>query len=233
MNSYRKTAIIVGVLFIIGTVAGSMSVLILAPILGAPDYLIRISTNETQVIIGVLLELVMAAAVVAIPYVIFPVFKKHNERVALGYVGARTVEGVGYIAAAVILLSLTTLSQQFVKVGVQDASNFQTLGALLLAGREWATLVGVYIVFNLGALLFYYLLYRTKLIPRCISVWGLIAALLWLTGVLLVLLNLTTTSSTPYTLSFVPMFAQEMVLALWLIVKGFNPSAIASASAKT
>ena len=232
MNTNRKTARIVGVLFIIGTVAGSLSVLLSESILGSPDYLTKIAANETRVVIGALLELVMAAAVVAIPYVIFPILKRHNERIAIGYVGARTMEGVGYIVSVIILLSLTSLSQEFVKAGAPDAFNFQALGALLLAGREWATYVGVYIVFNLGALLFYYLLYQSKLIPRFISAWGFVAALLWLAGVLLVLFDLTTTSSTIYTLSFVPMFAQEMVMAVWLIVKGFNSSAIASGSAK-
>ncbi|GAG71400.1 unnamed protein product [marine sediment metagenome] len=233
MGSNRKTAIAVGVLFIVGTVAGSLSVVLSASILGAPDYLAEIAANENRVVVGALLELIMAAAVVAIPFVMFPIFKKHNEPIALGYVGARIIEGVGYIVAVIILLSLTTLSQAFVKAGAPDASYFQASGALLLAEREWATLVGVYIVFNLGALMFYYLLYQSKLIPRFISAWGFIAALLWLAGVLLILFGLTDDSSTTYTLSFVPMFAQEMVLAVWLIVKGFNPSAIDPGSTKT
>jgi hypothetical protein len=225
MNAHRRTARIVGVLFIVGTVAGSLSVLLSESILGAPGYLTEISTNEIRVAIGAFLELVMAVAVVAIPYVIFPILKKHDERIAIGYVGARTIEGVGYIVSVIILLSLTSLSQEFVKAGAPVASSFQVLGDLLLAGREWVNFVGVYIVFNLGALLFYYVLFRSKLIPRLISAWGFIAALLWLAGILVVLFDITTTSSTIYTLSFVPMFAQEMVMAVWLIVKGFNPDA--------
>jgi hypothetical protein len=224
---------IVGLLFIIGTVAGSLSVVFTASILGVPDYLSEIAANETQVAIGALLVLIMAAALVAVPLVMFPIFKRHNERIALGYIVARTIEGVGYIVTAIILLSLMTLSQKVVEAGALDTSYFHALGDLLVAGYAWVNLVGVYIVFNLGALMFYYLLYQSKLIPRFISAWGFIAAVLWLAGVLLVLFGLTDESSAIYTLSFVPMFAQEMVMAVWLIIKGFNLSSIASASAKT
>jgi hypothetical protein len=234
MNSNRKTAIIVGVLFLTSTAAIMLGgEVFIEPILSAPNFLINVSANSTQVIIGLLLALFCGAAVVGIAVMMFPILKKHNESIALGYVGARIIEGVGYIVAVIILLSLTTLSQAFVKAGAPDASYFQASGALLLAEHEWATLVGVYIVFNLGALMFYYLLYQSKLIPRFISAWGFIAALLWLAGVLLILFGLTDDSSTTYTLSFVPMFAQEMVLAVWLIVKGFNPSAIDPGSTKT
>ena len=231
MDSDRKTAIAVGTLFIIGTVAGSLSVAFTAPILGAQDYLAGVAANETQVVVAAIFVLIMAAALVAVPLVMFPIFRKHNERIALGYVIARAIEGVGYIVTALILLSLTSLSQAFLEAGAPDASYFQALGDVLCAGYKWAELVGVYLVFNLGALLFYYLLYRSRLIPRFISAWGFIAALMWLAGVLLVLTGATDDSSAIYTVSFVPMFAQEMVMAVWLIAKGFNPSAIASGAA--
>ena len=93
MNSYKKTAIIVGVLFITATVASSLGFTILDPILNAPDILDNVSANTTQVIIGVLLLLIDSAAVVGIAVMMFPILKKHNESLALGYVGARIFEG--------------------------------------------------------------------------------------------------------------------------------------------
>jgi hypothetical protein len=118
-----------------------------------------------------------------------------------------------------------------VEAGAPDASAFEVLGDLLLAGHHWADFIGVYIVFNLGALLFYYLLFRSRLIPRLLSAWGFIAALMWLAGILLVMFDVTDDSSGIYTVSFVPMFAQEMVMAVWLIAKGFNTSTLTSESA--
>ena len=89
MNSNRNTARIVGVLFIISTVAGILSALLIEPILNAPDYLINVSANENQVITGALLELICACAFLGIAVMMFPILKKHNENIALGYVVAR------------------------------------------------------------------------------------------------------------------------------------------------
>jgi hypothetical protein len=227
MSSDRKAAIAVGVLFIVGTVAGSLSVVLTASILGATDYLAEVAASGPQMVAAALLTLIMGAALVAIPLVMFPILRKHSERGAAGYVVARSIECVGYILSALILLSMTSLSQAFVRAGAADASQFQALGDLLVAGYKWTELVAFYIVFNLGALLFYYLLYRSRLIPRFLSGWGFIAGLMWLTGVLLVVFGATDDSSVIYTIMFIPMFAQEMVMAVWLIVKGFDPSAIA------
>jgi len=231
MNSNRKTAIIVGVLFITGTVAGILSLVFSGSILGAPDYLTKVSANENRVVIGALFELIMAAVLVGVPLMMFPIFKKHNEPIALGYVGARIIEAVGDVVAAISLLSLLTLSQEFVKAGAPDASYFQALGTLLLAVREWTAAVGVTIPFSLGALMFYYLWYRSKLIPRFISVWGLIGTPLYLAAGLLGMFGISRFSTISTSL-FLPLAVNEMFLAVWLIVKGFNSSAIASGSAK-
>ncbi len=232
MNSPRKTAIIVGVLYIIGTVAGVLSLVFVNPILSAPDYLLQFSANKTQVITGALLVIIMGVALVMVPVMMFPILKKQNKALALGYVVFRALEAVTYIAVVISWLLLITLSQEYVKAGAPDASYFQTLGALLLEADDWINPI-LTIVFILGALMFYYLLYQSKLIPRFISVWGLIAAIPYLTAGLLLMFTLISPSSTTQIVLMLPLALQEMVLAVWLIVKGFNSSAIASLSAKT
>jgi hypothetical protein len=124
-----------------------------------------------------------------------------------------------------------TLSQEFVIAGTPDASYFQTLATLLLAVREWAGGVFATIVFSLSALILNYILYRSKLIHRWLSMWGLIGAILYLGSGFLPLFGYDP-RSTIYLLMEAPTFLQEMVLAAWLIGKGFNPSAIASESVK-
>jgi hypothetical protein len=230
MNTNRKTARIVGALFIAATVATILREgVFLGPILDAPDYLINVSANENQVIIGEFFMLIDAVAVASIAIAVYPVLKKHNESIALGYVGARIIEGVLFIVVVISTLTLLSLSQEFVKAGAPDASYFQTGGALLLAASDWAFMLGL-TVFCLGALIFYYLLYQSKLIPRWLSVWGLIGATMTLAAGLLPIFGQSSLSALSTFLNL-PIFVQEMVLAVWLIVKGFNPSAIASESA--
>ncbi len=232
MNSYRKNAIIVGVLFITATVAGILSAVFSGSILDAPDYLIKVSANESQVIIGALFVLIMAFAVAGIAIWLYPVIRKHNEALALGSVGFRIIEGVLFIVGVISLLSLVTLSQEYVKAGAPDASYFQTSGTLLLAARDWAGVLGSF-AFILGALMYYYIFYQSKLIPRWLSVWGLIGVPFWIAAELLLMFGLIESFSTYAVLLDLPIGVNEMILAVWLIVKGFNSSAIASLSAKT
>ena len=224
MNSNRKTAIIAGVLFLIVLVSSMLSGVFLGSTTD-PNYLTAVAANENQVLIGMLIQLIWALAVVGIPVMLFPILKKQNERLALGYVGARIFEGFFDAVMAISMLLLLTLSQEFVKAGAPDASYFQILGELLLAVRYWAYNVLWPIMLGLGGLIFYYLFYKSKLIPRWLSVWGFIGALLFPVAWLSLFGS---TISGPFLL---PLVVNEMVLAVWLIVKGFNSSAINSLSA--
>jgi len=226
MNTNRKTAIIVGVLFIIATVAYSIAMILLDPILGGSDYLTKASENENQMIIGGLLVLIDAIAVAGIAIVIYPILKKHHKALALGYVGARIVECVLFFVNVITILTLLTLSQEFVQAGASNASSYQTLGTVLLAAGNWAYLFGLGLVFALSALILNFVLYQSKLIPRWLSVWGFVGAVLVLTNYLLESFGIN-----PVEILFYPIAVQEMVFAVWLIVKGFNSSAIASESA--
>jgi hypothetical protein len=219
----RKTAIMVGVLFIVGTVAGVLSVAFTGPILADPHFLMKVSANGNQIIIGALFVLMMGFALAMIPVMMFPILKKYNEALALGYVVFRGgLETVTYIVTAISWLLLLPLSQEYAKAGVPDPSAFQAFGISL---REVAHLPMTVFVFGLGALLFYHLLYRSNLIPRWIAVWGFIAILLHLATGLLIVFGLQNESSVMNTVMNLPIFLQEMVMAVWLIAKGFNPSA--------
>ena len=231
MNTSRKNAIIVGILFITATVAILLSTGFTGYILDAPDYLSKISANENKIIIGALFQFIAAATSAGIAISLYPILRKYNEGLALGSVGFRLIEGVFYIVSALGLLSLLTLSQEYVKAGSPAASYFQILGSLMLAVRNWAGFVFGATAFSLGALMYYYVFYQSKLIPRWLSGWGLIGIVLLLSMTLLIMFGEEPSGMT--LLLAVPIFLQEMVLAVWLIVKGFNPSAIASGSPKT
>jgi len=222
MDMYRKIAIIVGVLFITATVAGIVSGAFLGP-RNEEDYLTAIAANENQVIISAFFYALMAISVAGIGIVIYPVLKKYNEVLALGYFGARLVEGVLFAIGVTALLTLITLSNEFVAAGAPDASYFQTFGTVLKAAGEWAYTLGE-LSFFFSALMVYYLLYKTKLVPQWLSGLGLIGAFMWPIG------SLSLVGSTYSGFFYVVIFVQEMILAVWLIVKGFDPQVIQSKS---
>ena len=232
MKSNRKIARIAGVLFITATVANILGVVFLNPILNNPDYLLQIFANENRVLIGALFLLIGAFASASIAISLYPILRRYNEGLALGSVGFRIIEGVLYIVGVIGVLSLLTLSQEFVKASAPASSYFQTSGVLLLAGYDWANLTAV-LAFYLGALMYYYIFYQSKLIPRWLSGWGLVGATLGIVASMLVMFGFISYMSTIQVVLNLPIGVQEMVLAVWLIVKGFNSSAIASGSAKT
>jgi len=231
MITNKKIAISVGVLFIIATVAGLLGSGLTGSIVGAPDYLVQIAANKNLIIVGALLAFIAATGSAGIAISLYPVLRKHNEGLALGSVGFRLVEGVCYIVGALGLLSLLSLSQEYGSAGPQAASTFQVLGTLISAIRNWAGFVFGVIAFCLGAAMYYYVMYRSRLIPRWLSAWGLAGLALVFSLALLIAFG--EKPSGMVMLLAVPIGLQEMVFAVWLIVKGFNPSAVASEVAKT
>jgi hypothetical protein len=233
MNSYRKTAITVGILFLIATAMNMLGkIAFIDPVLKAPDYLGKMLANENQVILGGLLVLFSAFACAGIAIWLYPILKKHHEALALGSVGFRVVESILYIVGVVGLLSLLTLSHEYAKAGAANASLFQVSGITLLAIKEWAGELSV-VAFTVGALMYYYVFYRSKLVPRWLSGWGFLAAAASLAAALLSISGQIAPFSTIFIMFQLPIGLQEYTLAVWLIVKGFNPSAVASLFEKT
>ncbi len=232
MNNFRKLAISAGILFIIYTSVDVLSVLFLGPVT-APNYLVSVSENAGLVGTGAFLLLIGGACASGIAISLYPVLKKFNAVLALGAVGFRISEGVLRFVSVCALLSLITLSQLFVKAGAPDSSYFQTLGALLYAGHRWVGNVGSLLAFSIGCTLYYIIFYQTKLVPRWITVWGLVFGISGIVSCALVSIGFIAPFGTEQVVMVIPMLPQEMVLAVWLIVKGFNPSAISSRSTTT
>jgi len=222
MNTYQKNARIVGVLFIIGTVAGILSNVFLGPFLNDPELLSSLAANRNKIVIGSLLVLTMGLSLSIMPVFLYPIFKKYNEPLALGAVVFRGVlEAVIYIMQALLVLLLIPLSQEFIAADSASISVYQHLVAFFMSADAWFGYI-LSIVFSLGALMIYYVFYQSRLIPRWLSVWGLIGGLLYFAYPMLGMFG------TDFGLLMLPLAVQEMVMALWLIIKGFNPDAIAS-----
>jgi len=236
VNTYRKTAVIVGILFIIGTATGILGGVLTAPIRAGASYPLNIDAGETPWIIGTLLVLLMGLSLAMVPVLLYPIFSKFSQVLAFGAVLFRGVlEQVCEMLLVVSMVLLLTVSELYGKTAAADAAVFQTLGAMLIAAGEWAQLIGG-IVFSVGTLMFFALFYRTKLIPRWLSGWGVVGAVLYLVAKLVSMLgplHLAPEIGVGIGLLLIPTALQEMVFAVWLIVKGFNPSAVAALSAGT
>lgn len=227
--SYRGTARAVGLLFILATVALSLSVAVLEPVLASPDFLERMSVSSGRVALGSMLELTNHVAVVAIAILIYPVLKLSGERWAVGYVAARSIESVLFVSATMQLLAMERLSHEYVAMGAPANLALLGLAELLEAGHDWNRAPLAFTAFALGSLLLNCSLYRSRLVPRWISVFGLLAAASILGARLVMLAGVDLPVST-VTAMDAPIFLQEMIFAVWLIVRGFDHTVVASAS---
>ncbi len=219
MQSHRKTGIIVGLLFIIATVTAILTIFFLGSTLEKPLDFNLISSNEFQIVLSVVFWLILAISVMGIGTMMYPILKKYHEGLAISYVVLRLTESVLIIIASISILSLLTLSQQYIS-GASDISFYKPLGSLLLALQDWSFDIGTLIFLGLGGLPLYYILYQLKLVPRWLSGWGLIGASCVLLYGLLSLFG--SADSIIVNLLALPIAVQEMVFAIWIIFKGFS-----------
>lgn len=224
-NSNKKTAIIVGVLFIIATAFLFIGESFYKPVLGSVDYLSIAYPQRVKAVTGILIEFICVISIPLIAIFLYPILRKHNEALAIGYVGFRLLEAILFIGDETKHLSLITISQNYLNASGEEAKYFQVVGSSIQSEITWTFSIYV-IVFALGALMLYSILYQSKLVPRWLSGWGFLAAILILTGATLDLFELEFISSESiFEIVFAaPIAVQEMVLAGWLIIKGFNSS---------
>jgi hypothetical protein len=226
MTSYRANAIAVGVLFIACSAASILSIVPLGAAVGAPVDFAELAANDNQVVWTALIEFVWAATGMGIAIGLYPILRKFNPALSLGSVAGRVVEGVFVLVGTLSLLVLLTVSQQ--AAGSAAPSSFQATGDALVAVRDWVQGFVALIPFGIGALMYYYVLYRSRLVPRWLSGWGLVAIGLFLVATVYAGFTQDFGFTTVNTVLNIPIGLQEMVLAVWLIVKGFNRSALAS-----
>ncbi len=228
MNTYKRAARMVGILYIIGTVAGILSYAFVLPILDDDNYLTEISAHENQMVIGSLLVATMGLALAMIPAVMFPILNKRHETLAMGYVIFRgALETITYVIFITFWLLLITVSREYADAAPSEAASLLSLGTVLKDGSDRVGQITP-IVFTIGAMMFYTMLYRTRLVPRWLSGWGIIGDIPYFVAPLLVLFDVIEVNSSSATLLQMPLALQEMVLALWLIIKGFNTTALAA-----
>jgi hypothetical protein len=226
-NSTRRTAVVTGVVFIIATVA-ALAAAALAPVLTGADYLTEVAAHADQVAASALMYLIAAFASAGIAVSLYPILSKTNPGMALGSVVFRTLEAALYLVPVVSLLSLVTLGQLSTTAGAADQASLGAVGGVLSSLRDHGTVAAVF-AFSLGAGMYYYAFFQSRLIPRWLSGWGIVAVILMAAACVSAVF--TGRPVTGYALLVLPIALQEMVLAVWLIAKGFSAPAAASSAA--
>lgn len=220
MISTRRISVATGTLFILGTVS-ALTAAALVPALTGSDYLTGVASHPGRMATAALVYLLAAGISAGIAIALYPVLKKAGTALALGSVVFRTIEAVMYTTALVSLLSVLTLGQRLATAPAADRAPIQVMADSFLAVRDHSNLAAV-VAYGTGALMYYALFYRSRLVPRWLSVWGIASVVLILTACVLALFR--NDPVTGYTLLILPIALQEMALALWLLVRGFSPA---------
>lgn len=231
MNSNKKAAKIVGVLFILAAVTAVIGLILYNPILKGPDYLITGYEHANQVVLGALMELILVASAIGTSTTMFPILRKYNETIALWHVCFRFLEAVIITVGVISVLSLLTLSREFAAGGV-DIASFQASGTVLKAIHDWTFLLGPNFMLGINTMMYSYIFYKSKLVPRFIPLLGITGATLVFIAALLEMFGIIQQASAWGGILALPVAANEMILAVWLIVKGFNEPALSSMSVK-
>ena len=218
MNPARKTSIAAGSLFVIATLA-ALAAAGVAPALTGSDYLTGVAEHPQRLAAAVLLYLIAAGTSMGIAIALYPLLKQTNAALALGSVVFRTVEAVFYAVAVVGLLSVLSLGRQLATAPADDRAQIHILADSFLSVRDHSSLLGVF-AFSAGALMYYSEFYRSRLVPRWLSGWGVAGVLLITVACVLALFS--DRPITGYTFLVLPIGVQELVLAGWLLVKGFT-----------
>ncbi|MFC5448648.1 DUF4386 domain-containing protein [Paenibacillus aestuarii] len=222
MISNQKASNIVGILFILAAVSAVLGLIFYKPILNDPDYLIHGAEHANQVVIGALMELILVVSAVGTATTMFPFLRKVNETIALWHICFRFLEAVIITIGIISVLSLLTLSRAFIASGASDMISFQVSGTVLKAIHDWTFLLGPNFMLGINTMMYSYLFYRSRLVPRFIPILGMTGAVLVFVCALLVMFGVIEQVSTWGGILALPVAVNEMTLAIWLIVKGFN-----------
>jgi hypothetical protein len=227
MDSTRRTSFVTGVLFIITFVTSIPAALVLyTPVLDDANFIVGASADG-GVALGAFLEILLIIANVGTAVALFPILKRQNEALALGYVTARLVECTFIAIGIVSLLAVVTLRQDFAGAAGGDPGSFVTAAKSLVAVHDWTFLLGPGFIVGVGnGLILGWLMYRSGLVPRGMALLGLIAGPVLCAGGIAVLFGVIEPDSALKALAAAPEFVWELSLGIYLMVKGFKASGV-------
>lgn len=223
MIDSRKSARITGILFLLGSLPPMAAGILWSPLVSSPDYLVGMAANSGKILLLALSNILfLGLACAGIGISLYPVLRRYGESLALAVAGFRLIEGALQIVGAFILLALLATSQECVKAGNPVGSYFQPVGAAIKTLRDWANNCGAVVAWCTAAFIYYGIFLRTRLVPRWLSIWGLLGLVAFLVSAATVLFAHLGSFSPAQMILALPILVQELVLAIWLIAKGYD-----------
>lgn len=219
MNSSKKTSRIAGTLILVGIIVGVLSI---APSVEGENYLKDVFPNKYQVLTAATFQFFLVPIYIGFSLLLYPYLKAYSKSLSIGFVGFRIIAGVFQLIGMILLPIFILLSQKYLNQINPDLLFFDTMGEMLKSFRDLTNHLGVMLPTGIGNLLLYYILYKGKYIPAWLSLWGIIGNLLLMLGSFLLLFQLLDVISIEYGIMTIPLVLQEIILAIWLIVKGLK-----------
>jgi hypothetical protein len=230
LKADKTNGLVAGLFFITATVSAIFGLKLYDPLLVPTDYLATGGQHANQIIAGAIAELVLAVANVGTGIMLYPYLRRFNESMGLGYVCFRVLEVVMILIGVVSMLSLLSLSQHHIQSGATGAGDVQVIGSMLQAAHRWTFIIGPHFMLGVNTAIYSYVFYRTGLVPRKLASLGLIGAVLVFAVSILLLFGIVELMTPEAFLPALPIASYEMILAGWLIIKGFNSAVIKEAS---
>jgi hypothetical protein len=221
-NTYRTTARIVGAMYLAGFAVGITGIVLIGSILSGPDHLATLPASSMLLAFAAVLWLMAAAWDAAHGVLMFPILKQHSERIAVGYLGFRIMDGLIIAIMVLFVLIQIPIGSEYVNAGASDASSLQALSTVFMQAQLDAYNIAM-ITLGISGLILCYSFYKSKLVPRFLAVWGLVGYAVILGGSVVEVFGFNL-----LTIHAIPGGLWEVFIGVWLIVKGFNPSAFVS-----
>jgi len=186
------------------------------------DYLTKSALNSNKIYKAACFQFLMAILYIGIVIVLYPILKVYNERLAVGFLSSRIIAVIFVLFGTITLLLILRLSQDFVKVNSSNSLYYNVIGDLLKTARDLVNHVGMIIVLCIGGIMLYIIMIQSELIPTWLSVWGILGSVIAILASVLILLKYIQILSPTYLILNIPIALQEIVFAVWLILKGFK-----------
>lgn len=221
MQYAKESARRIGWLFVAATVAGVLSAVVTSQTLGEDDLLAAVHAEQGRLLVGEMLVLVMLAAMAATAVLLVPVLRAHSEQLALGYLVARALEVVVIAVGVIAALLLIPLSWATTETADGGAAGADVVAESLRAAGDWTGYLGAQMIFSISALILNWAFLRSGLLPRWLALWGVAGVPLMFASGLLTMIEPLNSHAAALNLLVVPLAVQEMVMAIWMIVRGF------------
>jgi len=219
MYSNKQISRIAGALIIIGIITGILSIV---PSVESENFLKEVSLNKNQVLTGAVFQFCLVPIYIGFSLLLYPILRQFDRTLSVGFVGFRFMAGAFQLIGIILLPIFILLSQKYSTVSPSDITIYESAGDVLRLLRDLTNHLGVILATGLGNILLYLILYKEKLVPKWLSLWGFLSNTLIMAASFLIIFQLIEVVSIEYGMMSIPLVLQEIVLAIWLIIKGLN-----------